>query len=238
MAPKVQAEYVSRVVSDIHSFFALAMSWYGCFYACEDPTATIFNSFECVMKPARIQKLVIAMSAGYCIYDTYICIVDIKFSWKEGFDFYLHHIISVAGALGVMVSGRFCIPVSAGNLVSEFSNAAMNLRWRFLKHKMYDHALFIPVSSIFMACFIASRGIFMLMLLIRNYEVQRWHYDVTTEHPVIMTFTITNTVLQAMLYGLQCFWLYILFRGFFRTILADKSQGNWIKKEEEALLKK
>ena len=78
----------------------------------------------------------------------------------------------------------------------------------------------------------------MLMLLIRNYEVQRWHYDVTTEHPVIMTFTITNTVLQAMLYGLQCFWLYILFRGFFRTILADKSQGNWIKKEEEALLKK
>ena len=91
--------------------------------------------------------------------------------WVGCHDFYLHHIISVLGALLVMISGRFCIPVSAGNLVSEFSNAAMNLRWRFLKHKMYDHFLFIPVSSIFMACFIASRGIFMLMLLIRNYEV-------------------------------------------------------------------
>ena len=54
MPKKVQAEYVSRVVSDIHSFIALAMSWYGCFYACEDPTATIFNSFDCVMKPARV----------------------------------------------------------------------------------------------------------------------------------------------------------------------------------------
>lgn len=111
------------------------------------------------------------MSTGYCIYDTYICIVDIKFTFKEGFDNYFHHIISVIGAVGVMVAGRFTIPLSAGNLVSEFSNAAMNLRWRFLKHKLYDHALFIPVSAIFMACFVLSRGVFMLMLLVRNFEI-------------------------------------------------------------------
>ena len=32
--------------------------------------------------------------------------------------------------------------------------------------------------------------------------------------------------------------MYILFRGFFRTILADKNSKDWIKKEEEALLAK
>ena len=142
------------------------------------------------------------MSAGYCIYDTYICIVDIKFNIKEGFDFYFHHLVSVLGAVGVMISGRFCIPVSAGNLVSEFSNAAMNLRWRFLKHKLYDHFLFTPICCVFMVCFLLSRGVFMLMLLIRNYEVQRWHFDVRTDHPLITSVAITNTVLQAMLYAL------------------------------------
>ena len=79
----------------------------------------------------------------------------------------------MAGAIGVLISGRFCIALSAGNLVlvSEFSNAAMNLRWRFLKHKLYDSWWFIVVSLIFMGSFILSRGIFMLMLLVRNYEV-------------------------------------------------------------------
>ena len=115
--------------------------------------------------------MAIAFSTGYCIYDTFICVVDIKFTWKEGFDNYFHHIISVAGALGTLMSGRFCVPISAGNLVSEFSNAAMNLRWRFLKHKLYDHFLFIPVSAIFMGCFLLSRGVFMLMLVVRNFEV-------------------------------------------------------------------
>ena len=32
--------------------------------------------------------------------------------------------------------------------------------------------------------------------------------------------------------------MFILFRGFFRTILADKNSKDWIKKEEEALLAK
>ena len=159
------------MVSDIHSFIALTMSWYGCFYSCDDPTQTIFTSYECAMKPARVQKLVIALSTGYCIYDTIICIFEIEWGFKEGFDNYFHHLISVAGAIGVLISGRFCIALSSGNLVSEFSNAAMNLRWRFLKHKLYDHWLFIPVSSIFMICFILSRGVFMLMLLVRNYEI-------------------------------------------------------------------
>ena len=123
------------------------------------------------MTPARSQKVVICISTGYCIYDTLICITEIKFRFKEGFDNYFHHAVSVAGAIGVLISGRFCIALSSGNLVSEFSNAAMNLRWRFLKHKLYDHWLFIPVSSIFMGSFILSRGIFMGMLLVRNYEI-------------------------------------------------------------------
>ena len=77
----------------------------------------------------------------------------------------------------------------------------------------------------------------MLMLLVRNYEVQKWHFDVRTDHPLIMIVAITNTVLQVMLYGLQIFWLYILFRGFFRTILAPKNT-NWMAEEERKLAAK
>jgi len=201
MPPKVKSEYVSRIVSDLHSFMALGMSWYGCFYVCEDETKTIFTDYECVMKPSMIQKYVICLSTGYCIYDTLICVFEIKWSFKQGADSYFHHLISVAGALGVLVSGRFCIAISAGNLVSEFSNAAMNLRWRFLKHKLYDSWAFIGVSTLFMVSFIMSRAIFMLMLLIRNYEVQQI-FDVKSEHPLIMYLIYWNTFCQVGLYGL------------------------------------
>lgn len=115
--------------------------------------------------------MVICLSTGYCFYDTFICLVEIKWGLREGFDNYFHHLISVAGAIGVLISGRFCIAMAAGNLVSEFSNAAMNLRWRFLKHKLYDSWWFIAVSTNFMICFFVSRGIFMLMLLVRNFEI-------------------------------------------------------------------
>ena len=54
-----------------------------------------------------------------------------------------------------------------------------------------------------------------------------------------MIVAITNTVLQFLLYCLQVFWLYILFRGFFRTILAPKGAGvNWIAEEEKKLAAK
>ena len=49
-----------------------------------------------------------------------------------------------------------------------------------------------------------------------------------------MSVAITNTVLQALLYCLQVFWLYILFRGFFRTILAPKNT-NWMAEEEKKI---
>ena len=51
MNKKTQAEYHSRNVSDVHALIALPIAYYSCFHACDDPTKSIFNSDECLVKP-------------------------------------------------------------------------------------------------------------------------------------------------------------------------------------------
>ena len=63
--------------------------------------------------------------------------------------------------------------LSVGNLVSEFSNSFMNMRWRFLKHKMVDHPLYLPLNFGFLMRYLLSRIIFMGGLLVRNFEISK-----------------------------------------------------------------
>ena len=50
---KNKREYISRNVGDLHALIAVPLSFYCCFYGCEDPTQTIFSSEECLMKPQK-----------------------------------------------------------------------------------------------------------------------------------------------------------------------------------------
>ena len=54
MSKRNIAEYHSRNVSDVHAMIALPIAFYSCFYACDDPTKTIFNSDICLNKPQKI----------------------------------------------------------------------------------------------------------------------------------------------------------------------------------------
>ena len=109
------------------------------------------------------------MSTGYVIYDLYICIFEIKYGWKEGAEFVIHHVIGILGAAGSLFCGRFNPPLSAGALLSEASNMMMNYRWFMLKHGATDHPLYLPVQALFAICFFLSRVVFMLMMVIRNF---------------------------------------------------------------------
>ena len=159
----------------------------------------------------------IAFSSGYCLYDIYVCLVEIKFTLDEAKDYIFHHVVGIMGALGVMICGRFTVALSAGNLVSELSNALMNVRWRLLKHKQTEHWAFVPASVTFMICFFFSRVVFMLMLIIRLVDAHHV-FDIRNEEPYIIAAYVATDALQVMLYLLQIYWFQLIFMNFYKTV--------------------
>lgn len=121
------------------------------------------------MKPQKSQLWLIAISAGYVTYDLWLCIWELGYTMAKGGDFIMHHIVGLLGAITVLISGRFNVALSCGQLVSEFTGLAMNTRWRMLKHKMTEGPLFMLVNALFFFGYLFARIVFMAMLLLRNY---------------------------------------------------------------------
>ena len=169
MSVKVRKEYYSRIVSDVHALVATTAAIITVYYSCDDHYQTIFTSLECINKPKLVALYIITISSAYCVYDIYICLIEIKFTAFECKDYIFHHVVGVLGALLVLVSGQFPVALSVGNLVSETSNFCMNFRWRLLKHKITEGSLFLFASILFMVVFFFSRVVFMLLLVIRTF---------------------------------------------------------------------
>lgn len=221
MKPQAQAEYHSRNVSDVHAIVAAPLAVYSCFSVCANPDDNIFSSQQCLMTPTKAQLYLVSISAGYVTYDLVIIFWKLGYTVKTGGDFVVHHIVGLVGALAVMISGRFNVALSAGNLVSEWSNLIMNLRWRMLKHKMTEGLPFLVVNAIFMLSYIIVRIVFMLMLLIRNYQIQQV-FDIYSDPPAVYSCAIVSLVLQVSLYLIQIYWFKLIVGAFLRTLRGHK----------------
>lgn len=220
---KNRREYFSRNVADLHALIAAPLAYYVCFHACDDPTKTIFNSQECLMKPQKSQLYLIAISTGYVTYDVFICVFELGYSLSKGGDFIAHHIVGIIGALCVLVAGRFSVALSAGNLFSEWTSFAMNHRWRMLKHKMTEGCGFMLVNAVFFLGYVVARVVFMAVLLYKNYQIQQV-FAISSDPPIVYYCAIASTVLQFMLYVIQMFWFKLIFGAFMRTMKGGKPQ--------------
>ena len=208
MTLKVKREYHSRTVSDLHALFVCSLATYAVFFACTDPTLCAFTSTECANTPSSIATFLIPLSAGYCVYDLFICIVEIKFTYAEMKDYLFHHIVGVLGATVSIFSGRYLVILAVGNLISESSNSLMNIRWRFLKHKMADHTGFYVASCSFMVVFFFSRVLLMLMLLIRIVELRMQTDWRVGYHPLTYVVALFAEFFQLLIYLLQLWWFW------------------------------
>ena len=219
MPPKVKGEYHSRSVSDIHALIAGILAIKAVFFSCESPVDSAFTSDECANSPSALATFLATFSAGYCIYDLYICIVEIKFSYSEMRDYLFHHIVGCLGAATAIFGGKYLVILAVGNLISETSNSLMNIRWRLLKHKMADHWGFIAASVSFMVVFFFSRVVLMLMLLIRIVGLRLGTNWRVGHHPVTYVIALSGEFCQLLIYLLQLFWFYMIFRNFYRTLI-------------------
>ena len=102
-------EYSSRIMGEIHGWLVSPMSFYVCFYTCDDPTQSIFSSDECVMTPKRIQLYIMAFSGSFITYDLFICLFELKYTLSKGGDFIAHHFVSIFGLIFILVAGRFSV---------------------------------------------------------------------------------------------------------------------------------
>ena len=223
LSEKNVKEYHSRTVADLHALVAAPLSYYACFHVCDDPDKNIFNNQECLMTPHRMQLYLIALSTAYVTYDIILCIFELNYSFTQGADFIVHHILGILGAAAVMVSGRFNVALSAGNLMSEWTGFAMNHRWRMLKHKQSDGVGFIVVNAIFFFSYLFVRVIFMGMLILRNYQIQH-SFDIFSDPPLVSVAAVVSTALQIGLYVIQLYWFYLIFGAFLNTLQGGKPE--------------
>ena len=219
MTSKVKGEYHSRSVSDIHALIAGSLAINAVFFSCQSPEDSAFTSNECANSPSTLDTLLVPFSAGYCIYDLYICIVEIKFSYSEMKDYLFHHIVGCMGAATAIFCGKYLVILAVGNLISETSNSLMNIRWRLLKHKMADHWGFIAASVSFMLVFFFSRVVLMLMLLIRIVELRLGTDWRVGHHPATYSVALFSEFCQFLIYLLQLYWFGMIFRNFYRTLI-------------------
>lgn len=173
MSKKVKKEYYSRIVSDLHAVLGISMSIYSTYYSCENPKDNIFTSFECATTPNLVGLYCIAFSSAYCVYDIYVCLVEIEFTAFECRDYIFHHVMGCIGGVTSYTFGYFCPILAVAILISETSNFCMNIRWRLLKHKMTEHWSFVAASMAFMITFFCSRVFFMLMVVLRCIELNQ-----------------------------------------------------------------
>ena len=229
LTPKVKAEYHSRVISSFHGTIAFVLAYLSVWQSCDDPSQSIFSSDACIMKPKDVQLYLVIMSSAYCTYDLYICLFEIKYEWAEGFEFLFHHIVGVLGAAGVFYCGRFNVALSSGALLSEASNMLMNYRWFMLKHKATDHPLYMPTQAGFAISFFLSRIVFMLMMLIRNFQMH-YVFDIFEQHWSFVVVQITTDAMLTLLYLLQVYWFKLIVNMVLRTLSGDPKK----KKKTEA----
>ena len=214
---KNRREYHSRNVADIHGLISGPLAVYSTFFVCDESSENIFSNYECIMKPQRSQIWLIAISSAYVTYDLWLCIYELGYTMKKGGDFIMHHLVGLLGALTVLVSGRFNVALSCGQLISEFTGFPMNWRWRMLKHKMTEGFGFMLVNAIFFFGYFFCRIVFMAMLLLRNVQVQ-YRFSIFSDPPVVYGCAILSTVFQIGLYLIQLFWFKAIFGAFLRTI--------------------
>ena len=169
------------------------------------------------MKPKPVQLYLVIMSTGYCIYDLYICLFEIKYEWKEGAEFLFHHVVGILGAFGVFYCGRFNVALSSGALLSEASNMLMNYRWFMLKHQATDHPVYMPIQAAFALSFFLSRVLFMLMMLIRNFEMH-YKYDIFNQHISFVIIQISTDTMLTLLYLLQLYWFKLIVSMVLRAV--------------------
>eukprot|EP00354_Favella_ehrenbergii_P004751 CAMPEP_0170463564 /NCGR_PEP_ID=MMETSP0123-20130129/8633_1 /TAXON_ID=182087 /ORGANISM="Favella ehrenbergii, Strain Fehren 1" /LENGTH=132 /DNA_ID=CAMNT_0010729037 /DNA_START=168 /DNA_END=563 /DNA_ORIENTATION=+ len=117
---KARREYHSRNVADLHGLISAPLAIYSIFLVCDEPGQNIFSSYECIMKPQRSQIWLIAISSAYVTYDLWLCIFELGYTLQKGGDFIAHHVVGLLGAISVLISGRFNVALSCGQLVSEW----------------------------------------------------------------------------------------------------------------------
>ena len=98
----------------------------------------------------------------------------------------------------------------------------MNLRWFMIKHKMADHAMFLPVSLLFMSSFFVSRVVMMGTSVFRAFQSYSF-YDIAKQ-PGWMEFFSYYTYLQlVLLYLLQIYWFWLILAVVIKTASGDKN---------------
>lgn len=126
MPTKIKKEHYSRIVSDVHAVVSSLSAIYTVWYSCEDPKYTIFTSSECANTVTLFVLYASMYSMGYIFADLYICLYEIKYTWAENRDTYLHHIVGNVGGFISLVNGYFWMNTALSVMIAELSTPILN----------------------------------------------------------------------------------------------------------------
>lgn len=224
MPPKLKKEHYSRVVSDLHAVLSAYAGLYTAYYSCEDTTQTMFSSSQCANSVTTFCLYACAYSIGYIFVDLYVCYCEIQYTWKEGMEIYLHHTVGNFGGLVSLTTGYLWPNIAISVMVAELSTPILNMRWRLLKHKMTDTAMFTAANVGFATMFFISRCVFMPQLSLLVWRL--WSsFPFLQMHPVTYTGFLVGSVCLLFLQLLQFYWMALILNSLYKSMTGQHKKS-------------
>jgi hypothetical protein len=154
---------------------------------------------------------------GYIFVDLYICTREIQYTWSEGIEIYLHHIVGNTGGLISIANGFFWPNMAITVMVAELSTPILNLRWRLLKHKMTESKLFMISNVSFATVFFLSRCIFLPKLTVLVSQLF-FNFDFKHLHPITYTGFFFSYSCLLILQLLQFYWMFLIANTLYKSL--------------------
>lgn len=120
-------DYVYKWMSLLHSIFISVVAFIGTFYLCDDPSASIFTSNQCLIHTKKLQEAACLIAGSFLAYDTIY--MAIFLNSLTPISTYVHHLLIVPVYICAVISGLSVpITVCCSNLFLESTTILLNIR--------------------------------------------------------------------------------------------------------------
>lgn len=202
MSPKQRAGWNMRMTSSVHAILSCALAFTAIMAhdAPTDPEERIYKSWDAA-------NFVLAMSTGYFVWDTHLCIAQYK---TFGPEFLFHGVmclIAYTGALTIPYIQYYgCV-----FLIFEASTPLVNLHWMLDKAGMAGHPLQLANGALLLLVFFLIRiiyGFYMTYFHITD-GMAAWGQATSAVRPLIVGYITINSSMDL----LNVYWFYGMVRS-------------------------
>lgn len=162
---KKRVDYLTRVIAIWHGIIVTVLAFFGCFYLCDNPQASIFTDMQCLLTPKLYHVISASITIGYLTFDFLATFLFNHENNALTYQTYAHHvagIVSFYSALVLRPSSSAFIIGTVANQFTEISTPFMNFRQLLFTHKLNDSKIGTVNTILFALTFLFGRLLYQI----------------------------------------------------------------------------